>query len=72
MLLYATCSPVFSETVTVASAIAQTHRDVVLEDAAPLLSQVPNCAGPIPGTIQLWPHRHGTDAMFMALFRRLD
>jgi 16S rRNA (cytosine967-C5)-methyltransferase len=71
VLLYATCSPVFSETATVVSAIAQTRRDVVLEDAAPLLSQVPDCAGPVPGTLQLWPHRHGTDAMFMALFRRV-
>jgi 16S rRNA (cytosine967-C5)-methyltransferase len=24
-------------------------------------------AGP---TVQLWPHRHGTDAMFLALLRR--
>jgi 16S rRNA (cytosine967-C5)-methyltransferase len=21
-------------------------------------------------TVQLWPHRHGTDAMFLALVRR--
>jgi 16S rRNA (cytosine967-C5)-methyltransferase len=21
-------------------------------------------------TVQLWPHRHGTDAMFLALLRR--
>ena len=28
---------------------------------------MPDCAGPVPGTVQLWPHRHGTDAMFMAL-----
>jgi 16S rRNA (cytosine967-C5)-methyltransferase len=72
VLLYATCSPVFSETATVVDAISQTRRDVVLEDASALLSQVSNCAGPVPGTLQLWPHRHGTDAMFMALFRRLD
>ena len=72
VLLYATCSPVLSETSTVVGAITQTRRDVVLEDAAPLLSQVPNCAGPLPGTLQLWPHRHGTDAMFMALFRRIE
>lgn len=71
VLLYATCSPVLSETATVVSAIAQNRRDVVLEDASGLLSQVPDCAGPVPGTIQLWPHRHGTDAMFMALFRRV-
>ena len=24
------------------------------------------------GAVQLWPHRHGTDAMFMALLRRLN
>ena len=35
-------------------------------------AQVPDCAGPVPGTLQLWPHRHGTDAMFMALFRRTE
>ena len=72
VLLYATCSPVFSETATVVGAIAQTRRDAVLEDAAPLLSQVSDCVGPVPGTLQLWPHRHGTDAMFMALFRRTE
>ena len=37
---------------------------------APLLADVPDCAGPLPGTVQLWPHRHGTDAMFLALLRR--
>ena len=44
---------------------------MVLEDAGPLLPHVPNAAGPLPGTIQLWPHRHGTDAMFMALLRKV-
>jgi 16S rRNA (cytosine967-C5)-methyltransferase len=24
------------------------------------------------GSAQLWPHRHGTDAMFLALLRRAD
>ena len=35
-----------------------------------LLDDVPDCVGPLPGTVQLWPHRHGTDAMFVALLRR--
>ena len=26
----------------------------------------------LQGAVQLWPHRHGTDAMFMALLRRSD
>ena len=35
-----------------------------------LLPGVPDCAGRLPGTLQLWPHRHHTDAMFMALLRK--
>ena len=37
-------------------------------DARPLLPGVPDLGdGP---DVQLWPHRHGTDAMFLALLRR--
>ncbi len=71
VVVYATCSPVTSETGEVVSSVLQQRSGVVLEDAGPLLAQVPNAVGPIPGTIQLWPHRHGTDAMFMALLRRV-
>ena len=70
LVLYATCSPVISETANVVTAITHSRTDAVIEDARPLLAQVPDCDGPVPGTVQLWPHRHGTDAMFMALFRR--
>ena len=39
-----------------------------LIDARPLLPDVPALgSGP---DIQLWPHRHGTDAMYLALLRR--
>ena len=44
--------------------------DVRLEDAAAAAARRPRRAGPLPGTVQLWPHRHGTDAMFLALLRR--
>jgi 16S rRNA (cytosine967-C5)-methyltransferase len=70
VVLYATCSPVLSETRGVVGSVLETRSDVRLEDAHPMLPDVPDCAGPVPGTIQLWPHRHGTDAMFMALLRR--
>jgi 16S rRNA (cytosine967-C5)-methyltransferase len=72
VVLYATCSPLISETANVVTAVTQTRADAVLEDATQLLAGVPDSAGPVPGTVQLWPHRHGTDAMFMALFRRTD
>ena len=32
----------------------------------------PTAPAPLPGTVQLWPHRHGTDAMFGALLRRVE
>jgi 16S rRNA (cytosine967-C5)-methyltransferase len=70
VVLYATCSPVIAETEGVVSSVLKTRPDAVLEDATTLLPGIPNCAGPRPGTVQLWPHRHGTDAMFMALLRK--
>ncbi|MDO9455693.1 MAG: rRNA cytosine-C5-methyltransferase, partial [Nocardioides sp.] len=69
-VLYATCSPVLSETSGVVASILEGRTDVVLDDATALLPEVPDCGGPLPGTVQLWPHRHGTDAMFLALLRR--
>ncbi len=70
VVLYATCSPVLAETRGVVEAVLASREDVILDDAAALLTEVPDCAGPLPGTVQLWPHRHGTDAMFIALLRK--
>lgn len=66
LVLYATCSPVLAETRDVL-ARALSASDAVLE---PIDLLVADSEGPVAGTIQLWPHRHGTDAMFMALLRR--
>ncbi|TIC85446.1 transcription antitermination factor NusB [Nocardioides sp. GY 10127] len=70
--LYATCSPVLAETADVVERTLAQHRDVALVDLAPAFAHVPGSSGPLPGTVQLWPHRHGTDAMFLALLRRQD
>ncbi len=70
VVLYATCSPVLAETEGVVAAVLAGRDDVVL-DEGPLLPDVPDTSGPLPGTVQLWPHRHGTDAMFLALLRHL-
>jgi 16S rRNA (cytosine967-C5)-methyltransferase len=64
---YVTCSPHAAETVAVADAAAA-RDDVEVLPVAPLLPDVPGVARGRYG--QLWPHRHGTDAMFMALLRR--
>src|SRR3954464_256423 len=71
VVLYSTCSPVLSETSSVVTSVNGARIDAELADLGPQFAGVPRSAGPVPGTIQLWPHRHGTDAMFMALFRRV-
>ncbi|WP_185994807.1 RsmB/NOP family class I SAM-dependent RNA methyltransferase [Nocardioides campestrisoli] len=70
VVLYSTCSPVLAETADVVSAVLAERDDVRLGDLSLVLPEVPDAAGPLPGTMQLWPHRHRTDAMFMALLER--
>jgi len=78
VVLYATCSPVLSETAGVVQAALAARADVLLEDVSATLAAVPGVRidaetsrGPMDGTVQLWPHRHNTDAMFLAQLRRL-
>jgi 16S rRNA (cytosine967-C5)-methyltransferase len=67
VVLYATCSPHLVETVGVISDALRRYPLTVL-DARPLFAPVDNLgAGPY---VQLWPHRHGTDAMFTAALRK--
>jgi 16S rRNA (cytosine967-C5)-methyltransferase len=68
LVLYATCSPVLAETAGVVGEVLDERGDADLLDLD--LPGVVDAAGPLPGTLQLWPHRHGTDAMFMALLVR--
>jgi 16S rRNA (cytosine967-C5)-methyltransferase len=68
---YVTCSPHIVETqVTVTEGARRSPYPVEFVDARPLLPEGMPGLGTGP-TIQLWPHRHGTDAMFVALLRRL-
>lgn len=65
---YATCSPHLAETRAVVDDVLKQRSDAELIDARPLLPGVPALGdGP---DIQLWPHLHGTDAMYLALLRR--
>ncbi|MGF7234791.1 MAG: RsmB/NOP family class I SAM-dependent RNA methyltransferase, partial [Frankia sp.] len=71
VIAYATCSPHPAETTAVVeavvAAVASDHPVRVL-DARSALPGVPSLGdGPF---VQLWPHLHGTDAMFLALLRR--
>ncbi|MGY1695950.1 RsmB/NOP family class I SAM-dependent RNA methyltransferase [Geodermatophilus sp. SYSU D00814] len=67
VVAYVTCSPHAAETVAVADAAAA-RDDVEVLPVAPLFPGVPGVERGRYG--QLWPHRHGTDAMFLALLRR--
>jgi 16S rRNA (cytosine967-C5)-methyltransferase len=63
VVLYATCSPHIAETVGVV-ADAVRRLPVTELDARPLFAPADDLGdGPY---VQLWPHRHGTDAMFAA------
>jgi 16S rRNA (cytosine967-C5)-methyltransferase len=68
VVVYATCSPVLAETAGVVRDVLARRSDARLE---PVPLDVPDAVGPLDGTVQLWPHRHGTDAMFVGLLRRL-
>ncbi|HWG99406.1 MAG TPA: RsmB/NOP family class I SAM-dependent RNA methyltransferase, partial [Pilimelia sp.] len=71
VVAYVTCSPHPVETaVTVTEAARRAPCEVDLVDARPLLPAGMPGLGTGP-TVQLWPHRHGTDAMFLAMLRRL-
>jgi 16S rRNA (cytosine967-C5)-methyltransferase len=69
VVVYATCSPVLAETRDVVEAVLAEHRDVRLEPVTGAAGDVADADGPVPGTVQLWPHRHGTDAMFAAALK---
>ena len=64
---YVTCSPHADETAAIVEAALKNNPHMELLDAAALLPEVPGAAR--GGYVQLWPHRHGTDAMFLALLR---
>jgi 16S rRNA (cytosine967-C5)-methyltransferase len=73
VLAYVTCSPVVSETTAIIDHALGSHSDIVAIDTASVLDRAAKT--PIPhsarGTaVQLWTHRHGTDAMFIQLLAK--
>jgi 16S rRNA (cytosine967-C5)-methyltransferase len=69
---YVTCSPHLVETqVSVTEAARRSPYPVELVDARTALPPGLPDLGTGP-SVQLWPHRHGTDAMFLSVLRRVD
>lgn len=72
LLAYVTCSPHPAETRDVVAAALVRHPDLVALDTREVVQRIAVAdlgagAGP---ALQLWPHRHGTDAMFIQLLTR--
>lgn len=84
VLAYVTCSPHLAETSGIVAEARRVLGDALepLDTAAALrrVSDAPldlgtteaEARGEGDGHVQLWPHRHGTDAMFISLFRKVD
>ena len=66
---YATCSPHFAETSVAVADILKSHTDLEQIDIADYLPI--GLEGALRGkSLSLWTHRHQSDAMFMAVFRK--
>ena len=76
VVAYVTCSPHLAETTGVVESVMRTQPDVTELDARAAVREVSRSPIDLPepmsghGHAQLWPHRHGTDAMFLALLRK--
>jgi len=72
VVAYVTCSPHVAETRAVVGDVVAGRGDVRVLDAPALLPEVPDlrCPEPFGRYAQFWPHRHGTDAIFVAVLRR--
>ena len=66
---YATCSPHLAETSIAVSDILRKHPELEIVDLAPYLpAQLISAMR--DKSLSLWTHRHETDAMFLAVFRK--
>lgn len=74
LLAYVTCSPHRAETRVVLNGLLKRHPELREIDAKRALNEVAREPLDLAGvglSAQLWPHRHGTDAMFIALVERV-
>ncbi|MFT4135164.1 RsmB/NOP family class I SAM-dependent RNA methyltransferase [Microbacterium sp.] len=77
VVAYVTCSPHLAETAAVVAEVRRAAGEAVEElDARQVVASVAASDLDLPpqadgsGRAQLWPHRHGTDAMSISLLRR--
>lgn len=73
VLAYVTCSPHPTETTAQVEWLLRTFTDSELLNAAEVLQKINPLLNlnPKRKTVQLWPHRNDTDAMFIAIVRKV-
>jgi len=70
VVAYVTCSPHLAETDVVVGDVVRRRGDLETLDAREFLPEADGLGG--GPYARFWPHRHGTDAMFLALLRRRE
>ncbi|SDQ07486.1 RsmB/NOP family class I SAM-dependent RNA methyltransferase [Microbacterium sp. cf332] len=76
LVAYVTCSPHLAETAVVVADVRSAHPELDELDARQVLRSISRDAIDLPdqndgsGRAQLWPHRHGTDAMSITLLQK--
>jgi len=73
LLAYVTCSPHAGETKAVVASVLRTAPGVERLDTPAVLQSIVKTPLDLPAGmhVQLWPHRHGTDAMFIQLLTKV-
>jgi 16S rRNA (cytosine967-C5)-methyltransferase len=73
VLAYVTCSPHAAETKAIVASVLRKATDVTRIDTPTVLQAIVKEPLDLPDAehAQLWPHRHGTDAMFIQLLGRV-
>jgi 16S rRNA (cytosine967-C5)-methyltransferase len=74
VLAYVTCSPHAAETKAIVGSVLRKVPNVTKMDTPAVLREVSKGVLDMPEAshVQLWPHRHGTDAMFIQLLVKAD
>lgn len=75
LLTYVTCSPHLAETRGIVEGALRKNPHVSELDARQTLSEISMKSMDLAGnhlSVQLWPHRHGTDAMFISLLTKSE
>ena len=75
VVAYVTCSPHLAETRGIVEGALRKYVHVTELEVKPVLAEVSMEAMDTAGdakSVQLWPHRHGTDAMFISLLTKSE